>query len=131
MGTHVTHLAILLLLTATTFADPPETRPDDTAAERRVLIEEIASRIETAYVIAETATEMAKALRARVQAGVYDQIGNLETLAQQLTTDLRAISHDGHLRVRYHENPAEVMPAWNTPAPDAETRYRRRFPADR
>ncbi|HTO02342.1 MAG TPA: S41 family peptidase, partial [Opitutus sp.] len=125
MCPHLHHLSVLLLLTATTFAGPHETRPDDTALERRIVIEEIASQIENAYVIAETATQMAEALRAHTQTGVYDQIGNMDTLAHQLTTDLRAISHDSHLRIRYHENPAEVMPAWNTPAPNAEARYRR------
>jgi hypothetical protein len=119
------YLSVLLLLTATTFAESRDTRPDDTALARRDAIEEIASRMENAYVIAETAAQMAEALRARLQAGVYDEIATMDTLAQQLTSDLRAISHDGHIRVRYHENPAEVMPAWNTPAPDAEERYRR------
>lgn len=99
--------------------------PDYSPTERRAVIEEIACRIETAYVLAEPATEMAEALRSRLQAGVYDQIGSLETLAQQLTEDLRAISHDGHLRVRFHEDPAQVMPAWNTPGPGAESLYLR------
>lgn len=117
-------LSCFPLLTCATCAEPAS-QPDQSSVERRAVIEEIAARIDSTYVLADVATNMATALRDRVRNGAYDEISGPETLANRLTADLRAISHDGHLRVRYHADPAQVMPAWNTPAPDAEARYRR------
>jgi hypothetical protein len=114
----------LLLLPTTGFTQTPGL-PDGSAPERRVVIEAIASRLETSYVPADVATKMAETLRARASDGTYDGIPQLEKLAQRLTADLHALSGDGHLRVRYHADPAQVIPAWNTPAPGAEARYRR------
>src|SRR5688572_11080592 len=102
------------------------TLPDHTPSDRTAVIEDIASRIETAYVFAEVAAKMAETLRAKNREGVYAAMSDGEKLAHQLTTDLRSISHDGHLRVRYHSDPAQVMPAWNTPTGNAQERYRRR-----
>jgi hypothetical protein len=121
--TYAHFLAGLLLGTATLAY--PQQLPDQTAAERNRMIEEIASKIEATYVLANVATQMADMLRKNSRAAAYEAISEPEKLAQQLTADLRAVSHDGHIRVRYHSDPAQVVPAWNTPAPDAEARYRR------
>jgi retinol-binding protein 3 len=115
-------ISLLLLGAACTRASA---LPDHTPADRTAVIEDIASRIESAYVFADVATKIAEMLRAKNREGIYAAMSDYDKLAQQLTTDLRAISHDGHLRVRYHADPAQVMPAWNTPAPDAQERYLR------
>jgi len=96
---------------------------DQSLAERRAVIDLIATKLEASYVSASVAAEMAAMLRPRSAGGGYDH-GSLAELADQLTADLRQISRDGHLRVRHHSDPAQVMPAWNQPAPDAEARYR-------
>lgn len=124
MPSFLTPLICCVLLCLPALAQPAQL-PDHTPADRAAVIEQIASRIEIAYVLADVATKMAETLRAKNLDGAYAGISDLEKLAQQLTVDLRAISHDGHLRVRYHADPARVMPAWNTPAPDAQERYRR------
>jgi hypothetical protein len=96
---------------------------DQSLPERRAAVEAIAAKLESSYVSASVAKEMAGRLRERSAGGDYNR-GSLAELAEQLTADLRQISHDGHLRVRHHPDPAQVMPAWNQPAPDAEDRYR-------
>lgn len=96
---------------------------DESIAERRATIDLIAAKLETSYVSAAVAAETAAMLRAKTANGGYDH-ASLAEVAAQLTADLYRISRDGHLRVRHHPDPAQVMPAWNQPAPDAEARYR-------
>ena len=99
--------------------------PDQHPHERRAVVEVMATRLERSYVLADVASRMAATLRANAAAGRYDGIDSLQEFARQLTEELRAISKDGHLRVHYHADPAQVLPAWNTPGPEPEARYRR------
>jgi len=115
--------SLVLLLVAVSAVGGDTFPPDGSIAERRAAIDRIAAALESSYVSAPVATEMAAALRTRSDRGDYDQ-GSLAQLADRLTAELHGISHDGHLRVRHHSDPAQVMPAWNQPAPDAEERYR-------
>lgn len=115
---------VLLVLCATGYGQTPAL-PDGTADERRAVLAGIASRLEKSYVLADVAGQMAEFLRTQAREGAYANINELKSFAEQLTTDLRAISHDGHMRVNYHADPAQVMPAWSTPAPEAEARHRR------
>lgn len=122
-------LAIIILASAlapAARAQESSPLPDDSPAERRAVIRTIADHLEASYVIADVANEMAISLRERVERGDYDSVGSAEELAQQLTDDLRAISHDGHLRLRYHADPAQVIPTWNRPTSDSEVRNRKR-----
>lgn len=112
---------LLLLLPTIGVAQRPE-RSDRSAEERRAVVDTIAAHLETSYVLADTAAEMAGFLRTKARGGAYDHIDNPETFANQLTAELRNISRDGHVRVRYHADPLQVMPDWNTPAPDDEIR---------
>jgi hypothetical protein len=114
-------LAASLIVSAALAAD--NFAADESTADRRAAIARIAAKLETSYVSASVAAEMAAMLQAKSVAGDYDP-GPLSSLADQLTADLYRVSRDGHLRVRHHSDPAQVMPAWNQPAPDAEARYR-------
>ncbi|SDE12833.1 S41 family peptidase [Kordiimonas lacus] len=69
-----------------------------TEAERQEVVEAIASQLLGNYVFPETAEKMAKALRDKLASGGYASFTNPMQFSEQLTTDLRAISHDGHLR---------------------------------
>lgn len=79
-------------------------------AERDDIIHGTLDALREGYVYPETAERMAAAVEAKLAAGAYDEIKDDVQLARQLTTDLRDVSHDGHLGVR-------VMPA---PPPSAE-----------
>lgn len=115
----------LLLVPSLARAQTPAQRADGTPAERRIVLEEIAARLEEAYVLADVAARMAQSLRHRARDGGYDGVAELSALAQQVTADLHAVSGDGHLRVRFHADPAQVIPAWNAPSPEVELRHRR------
>lgn len=82
---------------------PSEVKLD--AATRAQLIESILKRTSDLYVFPEVATEIEKAVRARVQNKEYDSLTSGADLAQKLTSDLQAVSHDKHLRVIYSEKP--------------------------
>jgi retinol-binding protein 3 len=90
--------------------------PDPLAAERSVLVEAIATKVEGEYVYPDIGKAMADAIRARGKTGEYDSISNGQQLAERLTTDLRAVSHDKHLRVDYR---AEGAPDYSKePSPE-------------
>ena len=75
-----------------------QTRPVD-AAERSAVIERVAAELEKGYVFPDTARAMVQALRDRQRRGEYDRIDNAVELGDSLTSHLRAVSHDKHLRI--------------------------------
>ena len=70
----------------------------DAQARSRV-IDGVIAKLNEFYVFPETATRMAAALHEHQKKGAYDAIVDGEAFAKLLTDDLRAISHDKHLRV--------------------------------
>lgn len=87
---------------------PPQDRVID-AATRKEVIEQSALALSKGYIFAETAGKMSADLRARLGRGEYDSISSAVAFAERVTKDLRAISEDGHLSLRYSEReiPAE------------------------
>lgn len=69
------------------------------AAERSKVIDRIAEELENSYVFPDTARSMVRHVRDRLRAGAYDAAAGDEAFAIALTADLRAVSHDKHLRV--------------------------------
>jgi hypothetical protein len=94
--------AYALLLTA--FSSPlgllAQDAPSLNATQRVAIIEKISASIDEIYVFPDVATEMNQHLAKRLADGAYDEITSLPTFAEQLTEDLRSISHDLHLSVR-------------------------------
>jgi hypothetical protein len=73
--------------------------PELTAADRRRIAEAFAKRVESSYVLAEPAKQIAKAIRGHVRSGAYDDIPTASAFAERLTGDARAVQNDRHLRV--------------------------------
>lgn len=99
---------------------PQETQPDMTidAATRAAVIDSAIKNLNEAYVFPEVAKKMEQALRERVAGKEYDSLTSARRMAEKLTADLQAVSHDKHLRVRYsHEAIAERQ---NAEEPTAE-----------
>lgn len=77
------------------------------AADRREVIEHVVQALDSAYVFPDMAARMTADLRARAQRGEYDRLDSATAFADKMTSDLRSISHDRHLRLRYrHEEVA-------------------------
>jgi hypothetical protein len=95
------------------------------AASRVQVVDGLIRELNANYVFPDVAKKMEAALRERQQRGDYDRAADGEGLATLLTTDVQAVSHDRHLRVRYNDKPAPPRPAGGprTPTPADEARF--------
>jgi hypothetical protein len=73
---------------------------------RQAAIEALGKELEDHYVLAEVAQRMASRLRQKSKGGEYDSITDAAALAAILTDDLRQVSRDKHLSVRFGPIPA-------------------------
>jgi C-terminal processing protease CtpA/Prc len=76
---------------------PPDFGVD--AKMRAQVIANLAKKMRAFYVFPEVGEKMAAAIEAHDKAGAYRQLSSANQLAAKLTDDLRAISHDKHIRV--------------------------------
>lgn len=91
------------------------------AQSRAEAIDGILDLLLRSYVFPDVADAMAVAIRARQQAGEYDEIVNGGTLATMLTEHLQAVCHDLHLRIRHSPEPIpDRLPTGPSPAEIAE-----------
>lgn len=77
----------------------------DRAGKIRI-IEWIEAQLAEIYIFPEVASKAAATLRDKLGTGAYDSIADLPAFARVLTTDLRGISHDKHMGVRYAAEPS-------------------------
>ncbi|UCE59221.1 MAG: S41 family peptidase [Phycisphaerales bacterium] len=66
---------------------------------RKRLVERIADELLSGYIFEDVAKAMTEDIRGRLAKGDYDAVEYSYPFAQRLTDDLRAVSHDKHLRV--------------------------------
>jgi C-terminal processing protease CtpA/Prc len=78
-------------------------------AAKKAVVDTIAELLEDNYVYPETGEEMGRHIRQRIEAGAYDSFTLPASLASRLQGDLREISHDLHLRVRYDPETAAAL----------------------
>jgi retinol-binding protein 3 len=99
---------------------PQEAQPDMTidAATRAAVIDSAIKNLNEAYVFPEVAKKMEQALRERVANKEYDDVTSARRMAEKLTADLQAVSHDKHLRVRYSRE--AIAERQNAEEPTAE-----------
>lgn len=95
------------------------------AASRVQLVDGLIRELNANYVFPDVAKKVEVALRERQQRGDYERAANAQGLAELLTTDIQAVSHDLHLRVRYSDTPAPPRPAGgpSAPTPADEARW--------
>ncbi len=90
-----------------TFGPPPiASNRQMSAADRAELVERVARVLLDNYVFPDVARKMAEKIRAAVKAGDYDALKGEGALAARLTQDLRSISRDRHLAVRFQPESA-------------------------
>jgi C-terminal processing protease CtpA/Prc len=77
--------------------DAPQRLDDD---ERQAVVLRISELLEQRYVYPEVGEEAGADLIARLEAGEFDAVSDMETFAGLLTDALQGLSHDRHLRVR-------------------------------
>ncbi len=91
---------------------------------RRRVIEGVKADLKEYYVDGGLAKQMSDAIDTHQNAGEYDHITDGDAFAQQLTKDLRALSHDRHLRVDF--SPFK-MPERQKPSPDDISRMQQQM----
>lgn len=112
-------LAVLMMMHAP--ATLAQGAPVD-AASRVQLVDAVVRELKAKYVFPTVAKQIEMALREKQQRAHYDRVTDGQALATLLTTELRAISHDLHLAVRYSEKAAPPGRASRPPADDARDR---------
>lgn len=98
----------------------------DSALRERV-IDGVAADLTKFYVHPAVASQMVTALRAHQKAGAYHDFSDGFQFASRLTADLRAVSHDLHLRVAF--NPFKAPPQ-GPPTGQRLARMRRQMQSD-
>jgi hypothetical protein len=121
------------MLLAALFAMPAargQTPADDVvrcdAAMRAEIIDSVSAALIQTYIFLDVAEEMEQHVRRRLRDGAYDEVNTVPQFTQTLTQDLRSISRDRHLSVRYV--PPEMMARMTSDA-DADELERERAEA--
>jgi hypothetical protein len=93
------------------------------ATTRATVIDNLLQKLHDHYIFPEVAQRMDAAIRAKAGSGAYDDLSTLESLCERLTEDLRAVSHDKHLRLFYNAEP-EPNDEPNQPTPEQMEEFR-------
>jgi hypothetical protein len=101
------------------------------ATGRSETVEQVARLMESGYSYPEVGLKMAASIRERLRRGEYKDVEPGDGLARRLTEDLRSVSHDLHILVRYSP---EVLPAESEkptePSPEEIEQQRRALASD-
>ena len=92
------------------------------AAARSAVIEALAARLDSGYVVPEAGQSAARELRGTAAAGAYDNFKAARPFAEKVTLDLRAATKDKHLALYYDPAPAPASGA-AAMAPRARERF--------
>jgi hypothetical protein len=99
-------------------------QPAFTAKERNAVIDTLIAKLDSVYVYREVAKKMAEAIRLHWQSHDYDTVNDRQVFATMLTTQLQAISRDGHLGVDYSVKPVmDETPG--SPPPNVVDQFRK------
>jgi retinol-binding protein 3 len=91
----------------TSLQGPRRPEPDMpiTAETRAEVIDNVIRELKQSYVFPKVADDIETALRTRMKDKEYDHIESSNAFATTLTEHLQAVSHDKHMRLRYHAEP--------------------------
>jgi C-terminal processing protease CtpA/Prc len=79
----------------------PAKPPALDAKMRAEVVKGVGDLMQKLYIFPDKAKGMQELLNKKLQAGQYDQIGDVQVFAKTLTEDLRSVSKDRHIRVTY------------------------------
>lgn len=93
--------AIAATAPAQTMMSSGEEPPPADAEFRAALIDSVTATLNEGYVFEDVAKDMEKHVKKKLRKGEYDEYATIPEFARALTEDLREISGDRHLGVRY------------------------------
>ena len=88
------------------------------AASRTQVVNALADNMRDLYVFPDIGDQTEKALKKKLKDGGYDSVTYAAGLASVLTSDMRKICHDVHLRVEYGELPSTEVDAGSATSAD-------------
>jgi hypothetical protein len=102
------------------------------AKTRAEVVEKIGELLVKFYIFPDKAKDMQALLAKKLQGGQYDKLEDVQALASTLTTDLRSVSHDRHIRVNYNPEAVQRIRARESQSPaDREKERQRALEAER
>jgi hypothetical protein len=100
----ITLLVLISLSAASTYAQAPGAERPDKVIDAKIqleVIDSVTQALNEIYVFPDVAKKMEKHVRKQYKNKAYKDITSLNEFTQKLTEDLREISHDRHLWVRF------------------------------
>lgn len=94
-------LAIALLLSATISAQAEDENTVIDGKTQLMLIDSISAALNQTYIFEDVAHKMGEFIHEQHQKGIYKDLTNPDEFGRMLTEDMRSISHDLHLGVRF------------------------------
>ncbi len=94
-------LGRIFVLALAIAAGAEEAPPAADAESRATLVDSVTATLNERYVFEDVAKDMEKHVRKKLRKGEYDELTTIPDFARTLTEDLREISGDRHLGVRY------------------------------
>lgn len=85
------------------------------AATRTAVIATISKKLADNYVFPDVAEKMANAIKSRAARGEYDRLNEAESFATKLSEDLREVSKDKHIGMRFSKEVVKEDDASETP----------------
>jgi hypothetical protein len=117
--------AILLVSGASQAQRAPVTGEPVNAAMRAKIVDRVSAALNEHYVFPDVAKKMEASIRQKLKAGAYDKLGDSAELADALTRDLREVSKDKHLGIRYEPPPPPGRDPNGPPDPAEREKFRR------
>lgn len=94
-----------------------------TAAQKRAVVEELATTLVESFVFPEIGQRYASTIRANLAAGAYDTLTDEASFAKRVTDDLQAVHKDGHLRLSPPGTPIRPVGRNSPQTPIPEARW--------
>lgn len=89
------------------------------------IVEKVGQLLVDNYIFPETAERMQKALNLKLGGGEYNDINDVHDFAQALTKDLRSVSNDRHIRVRFDPDAVKRIRASNSRSEEEREKERK------
>ena len=118
---------IFILSAADNYAQNGGEQPDMTidANVRTEIIDSLFKDLNESYVFPEVAKKMETDVRNRLKSGEYNQLTSAREFAKKLTDDLRSVSKDKHLGVRFSDRVIPVRVKRSEPTEAEKAEYKR------
>src|SRR5688500_13385801 len=84
-------------------------QPSEKHVNTKALIDSLDKALFRTYIFPEKTKIMADHLKSQLKKGVYKSITDPKQLAGKIETDIQSVHHDGHLRVHYDPEFAQML----------------------